>query len=496
MHLPARLQSFAVRLGPLAWLALAGLLGYVAFLWAHTSLQPGGADSSGYFNMARALTHRQLSVPVRTIEGLPASALPHFAYQPLGFRIDLAEETLTPTYPLGLPLLLAVSTATLGEEHGPRTLMVVHAIAALLLTGAIARQLGAGPRAAVLAAMLLAASPLFLQFSVQAMSDMPAMVWCAAALWLAGRRTTASAAAAGVAVGLAVLIRPTNLLVLPVVLLLARLDWRSWLALGAGGAPAAAVLLWFNHAAYGSSLATGYGEVGALFSTEWVPRTLRHYALWMPVCFSPLLLALTAAGWTEVPFRRARLAHGLFALLMLGLYSAYYHTHETWWYLRFVLPIGPSLLALSCLGGERLLARRPASWRWRLAAAGVVALAFAPAWHWNERYKPYLVGRDERIYLDAVRFARGSVPPGAVILTMQASGALFHGADQIIVRWDNLDDAWPKVRAAAEAAGRPIYAILFDFEVREAFAGPTPGNWHQLAGIRHLSLWRLDPPAP
>lgn len=496
MHAPDRSPSPPARQRGRAWLGLAALACYAVFLWQHTSLQPGGADSSGYFNMTRALTEEQLRTPARTLEGLPVAEMPAFTYQPLGFHLERERGTLIPTYPFGLPLLYAAGETLGGTAMGPKLLMVAHALVGLLLTFGLARQLGAGPFAALLAAALLAASPLYVQYSIQAMSDMPALVWCAAALWLAARGSVATAAGAGFAVGLAVLIRPSNLLVLPAALLLLRRRPADWIALGAGGVPAAAALLAFNQAAYGSPFLTGYGQVGALFSLEWIPVTLRHYAQWLPAVISPLLLAIPAAGWRETGLGGPRLVHGSFAIAVLGFYVGYYHTHETWWYLRFILPAAPSLLVLGVLGLERLWRRRPPTPGWRAVAVTVALLALAQSVHWNRHFATTAVGLDERLYVEAVRLVQERTPDNAVVLTMQTSGALFHGTDRILVRWDMLENSWPRVRAAAVDAGRPIYAVLFEFEVNDARERLAPDRWEKLEQIRHLSFWRLTPANP
>lgn len=481
-----------LRAGWLTWLGLIAFAAYGYFCWRNTWTMPGGADSSGYFNLARCLAQGEIRVPVRAIEGLSGNAAPAYAYIPLGFIPDNGVATMTPTYPLGVPLLFMIGTRVFGSLYGTDLVLWFHTLAAVALVYALARQAGATQAGALIGTAALAASPLFLTYAFQAMSDLPALAWCAAALWLAGRRTLPSALLAGFAAGGAVLVRPSNAVLFPALLFALGLDWRRLLAFGAGGLPCAVALAFFNRAAYGSPFASGYGDVGGLLSFEWVPMTLAHFARWLPALLSPLMLLAFAAPWVARQQRTALLVHGLAALGVFGFYAFYYHTHETWWYLRFVLPAFPSLIVLAVLAGEKLLARlasRAARLSLTLLAA---ALVIGNGVAWSRHFEVRSAGRNERIYGKAIQLARELTPPNAVVLAMQTSGSLFYATDRTIVRWDTLEGAWPRVRDAALAAHRPIYAVFFDFEVERAFATDTPGRWTKLHQHEQLSVWRLD----
>lgn len=494
MHAAPRPNSPWLRLAG-AWrgAALIGLALYAAFLWRHASIQPGGSDSSGYFNLARLMTEGRLHVPARTIEGLPLKDMPAFAYLPLGFRPTGDGVTITPTYPPGLSGFFAASAVGFGWEVGPKLVLMLHAIAGVFLTYGLARQAGVRPVTAALGGLLLAASPLYLQLSVYAMSDLPAMVWCAAALWLAGRGTICAAGVSGLAVGIAVLIRPSNVFVLVPVVLALGLNWRRLVALAAGGAPAAVTFGWFNFAAYGSAVATGYGDVSSLFSREWVLPALAHYARWLPMALSPLVVLAVGLPWRWMHERRAVLVHGTWIVGLFGFYAFYYHTHEVWWYLRFVLPAFPSLLVAIVLVADALASRwsvRTQAVAWPLAAA----LALANGNFWEKRYALRHTGEGEKVYHDAIALVSAQVPARGVIVTMQASGALFWGTPNTLLRWDNIDDAWPKAVAGAQRAGQPVYALLFEFEEKDAFGVKTPGRWTKMQTHERFALWRYDGP--
>lgn len=82
---------------------------------------------------------------------------------------------------------------------------------------------------------------------------------------------------AGVALALAVLTRPTNILALAPVAVCLGASPRRWLWLIAGGAPGATLLGYFNFAAYGSAITTDYGDARSLFGLRNVPSALWHY---------------------------------------------------------------------------------------------------------------------------------------------------------------------------------------------------------------------------
>lgn len=496
MHLRPRLHALLHSAGLLRAGLLLGLLWAGWFTWTHAVVLPGGADSSGYYNAAHTLLAGATQQPAREIAGLRMAEMPHFTYVPLGFIPSPEKSALIPTYPIGLPLLFAGSATLLGWETGPKVVIVLHALAGLLLCYLLARSAGLSPAVAALPALALAVSPVQVMFSLQAMSDVPALTWCTLALLMAQRRGPGATLAGGFAIGMAVLIRPTNALIfIPVAIALGG-DGRRWLLCGLGGLPAAGALAAFNWLAYGSPLATGYGSaLSTLVSLEWVPRTLLHYMLWIPVTASPLILALLAAPKAGAMDRRTLWMHAGWIVPVAAFYATYYHTHETWWYLRFLLPVYPSLLVLAAAGGAALVTRFRPAWLAALwAAAAVVILVNGVAW--NRHFDSHHAGFHERLYPRAIRFIEDRVPADAVVVSMQLSGVLYRQTDYTLVRWDTLDGHWPRVRDALAAQGRPVYAALFAYELDYGFHERVPGNWVKLAEFDVVSLWKLEETAP
>ena len=93
---------------------VAGLLLYAALLYSLIGAVPGGSDNSGYFNEARLFDQGRIHTPMRTLPGVAPADIPYL-YIPLGFKpAPGMDATMVPTYPPGLPLLLAPAARLFG----------------------------------------------------------------------------------------------------------------------------------------------------------------------------------------------------------------------------------------------------------------------------------------------------------------------------------------------------------------------------------------------
>jgi hypothetical protein len=111
---------------------------------------------------------------------------------------------------------------------------------------------------------------------------------------------------------------------------------------------------------------------------------------------------------------------------------------------------------------------------------------------WIRRFDLFSLKTGEAIYREASLGAAAIVPPGAIIVSMQMSGALKYYADRPVARWDALrPDRFGGLRAAARARGLGLYALLWPFEEAD-FAGRLPGAWKRIGVWRDITLWRLD----
>jgi len=466
-------------------------------------MEAAGADSSGYLNEARLIAQRRLEVPQPAPPGLPSGLAPAWAFVPLGFR-PTAAGRMVPTYPIGLPFLISLTPPLPGWDSAPGPVICLHALLGLLLMYILGRQFALSHGSSLLAVLILAASPLFLLGSEQALSDVPALTWCAGAVSfaLAARRRRAWGVAAGLALSVAVAIRPTDLLVLaPIAVALGTTGW-AWAALALGALPGLAGLGLVQRELYGSAFATGYGNIGPLFSARYLLPTLGEYAWALPVLLTPAVLLAAALPWT------ARGAGRRTVLLMLtwigafaGFYACYYCTHEAWWYLRFLLPAFPPLIIGALAVGEALLRRRGSSLSPRAALiAGVGAVVWGAVG--TAELRVLSIPQADRSYPAAVHWMKGHLPPRAIVAAMQASGSVYHESAFPVLRYDQLAGGRPAAAAfAAIAQALPggatsLYALLAPFEVRPALEQAMPGHWSLVEVIGDWTLWHLEDLAP
>jgi len=460
----------------------------------------GGSDSSGYMNHARLMAEGRVRLAARTIPGLPAASAPPYLYVPLGFRPARTGEGLVPTYPSGLALFVLAMKPLGGWRHAGDLAIILHSIAGLVATYAVCRALGLGARWALLGAAMVAVSPVYLFMSLQAMSDVPSLCWTAAAILAAlkSRERPAWALAAGAAVAVDVLLRPANLLAVVPLAVAFGLSPRRWILFLAGGLPGALFFAAHSHAAYGSFLATGYGDATRSFSWGFVPGTLLHYARWLPALFTPLVVLALGLPWARGASRWSKCLLGSWILIFAAFYSTYLCTHEAWWYLRFLLPAAPALVAASLLVLRGLLARAPGSLdpgRSLGALLAALALVAISSGWWVHRLYVLNIGKEELRYGRVTDWMQANVPRDAVCLSMQASGAIVYFTEFTIIRWDMLNkDNAGRVEAAVRAAHRPLYAVLFPFELDDsgALSRHMPGRWVRVGRVDAVTIWWRD----
>ncbi len=490
--------AFAERWPFVALMVMLAL--YAAFLARFSTQVAGGADSSGYLNSARLLAAGQLQSTLRVPDVIAAAEpeLNRVHFTPHGFFPHQDPAHLPPTYPPGIPLQFALAGKLLGWTAGPLAVELLVALGALALCYLVGRECGLGRWSAIAGAVILGLSPLFLFSSLQPLSDTAAATWSLAAIWSAlrlhrtGRLTWA--AAAGATFAMAVLVRPTNTVLLPALWVLIGLHWRRLLAFGLAGLPAALWLGYYNHTLYGAATRSGYGDWYSSFGAEYFGPTALHFAHWLVLLLPAVLLpAALVAGLLRPLRQRSLCVLALWFGAVAGLYSFYTVSHEAWWCLRFILPAFPPLIIAGLLTLQQLTSR------WRIGGLVVSAILVAwsalGSWHWTRQLGVLWTATYESAYQEAAETARRTLPPDALVVAGYISGAVYFYTDLPMLRWDLVEPADFKRYAATMAkAGRPVFALIFEAEEKDALAGHVRGDWTRIGTVRNVGLWRLNSP--
>ena len=493
-----------------AWAAVLGVLLVAYLAWLSPLIAPyaGGSDSSGYLWSARLLRHAMLSARVDVPSRFPLEVVGPGVFVPLGGKLRPGTLELVPTYPTGLPLHIAAASLLVSEESAVKAVLLFAAGGTLCVLYLLGREAGLTRLWAGAACLLIACSPLFAFLAVQPLSDVLATLWAETAVlgaWLT-RRRRAFAVFAGASLGVATLVRPTNLLLLLPVAVALPATPGNYARLLTGALPFAAFLMEFQALAYAHPLASGYGDVSSAFSWNNVGSSLRHYMIWLPQLASWLVVLVPAAWWGwRGDLMRWRLIAGAWLLAIFGAYAFYVLTSETWWYLRFVLPAFPPLIIAGLVGLKeitRAVAQRVTRVGWPrvVDAAATVAIATCVgALVRGPQFDSYRsVKSDEGVYREALKLMTLETPPHAPVLMVQMTGAANYYAPTIrFLRFDRLTpNAWHAVRTWQAREGVAIEAALFPFEQEQMFPGGRPllpCAWQPRGRYRYVTFWECPP---
>jgi len=461
-------------------------------------------------------------------------------FSPLGYRPGVGADEIVPTYPLGLPAVMAVLRLPFGETGA---YLAVPLLAALLVLGAywLAARVHS-PIAGLVAAALTATSPIVLFEGVQPMSDVPSATWVVLAILAARGERWPSAVAAGACLGMVGATRPNLAPVGAVVMacaawpvvarpqagtpdsglapsLLRRLRWGRVVLTGLGLAPVIGTAMLGQIQLYGSPFATGYGSLDQYFTRANIVQNISDYA-WRIAIGETALLVLAAgavivwlarrssstwpsgehAAWARV--RRGGVAE-LAAIaaatmaVMLGLYLPY-GIFPDWAYLRFLLPGLATLFVLAGALVATSASKLPAWLGGPLLAVALIAACLA-----NIRIATFQQAFNLHRYDSRFRtvgmYLRETLPRNAIVVTFQESGAIRYYTGVPILRWDyvpvDLDDAINGLRAHG------LYPMLVveDWErplLREKFPKSRFAalDWTPRANIGETThVWIYDP---
>ncbi len=475
----------------LPWLLL---IAYAVFLFPFVDSIAGGADSSGYLNSARLLMGGRLNFPPREIPGIAAGVQ---LLAPLGFHANL-KGLIAPGYPVGLPLMLAAAGKVVSLQYAIPLVIMGNLLLGVFFTKRLAETCGLSRNWSWVAATLVAFCPLYVFMGLQPMSDVPSLAWVTGALYfaLASRERPSMALWAGMATAVAVLLRPANAIcVLPAALGLGW-SWRRLATWAIGGLPGALFAGWYDFHLYGNPFLTGYGDVSSAFSVHWAGTTLTSYAQWIPVYLTPAIWLALLGPWIG-PFNpRSRIALAATAAAYLGFYAFYSYTHESWWFLRFVLPAFPALAILALGGLLGLLQRAGSNAAGRpgllIGAAAVLPGLFAFNIFYQYSRLPILhANRGDNVYRDCALWIGEHASKEATVICFQGSGSMVYYTDLPIIRSEGFSEhaVGEIVRKLADLK-RPVYALVVQYDAMPPI-GHLPGRWESVACFDQARIWKL-----
>jgi hypothetical protein len=452
---------------------------------AYMSTVASGADGSGYVSEADRFLHGPLKPPQPWVGEVPWPN-PRWTFSPLGYRPveDTPPYAQAPTYAPGLPLLMA-GAKLLGGQAGLFLVVPISAGILVLSTFGIGRRLR-GPPCGLMAAWLVATSPIVLVMLVFPMSDLPVAAAWTTAVWCLLGAGPVSAIGAGLCAALAITIRP-NLVFLAALMslwYLLRVDGPGWairrrardlVLFSAGVLPGPLFIAALFSYLYGSPFESGYGGFADMLELKNVPVNLQLYFGWAMGAqglFTVAGLVGLLVPWVW-PAGNARRAMGLFAAMFLAITAEYvfYQVFSDWSFLRFFLPAWP-LLAIGAAGVATVVYDRlPEAARWTVVA-GLIAVGGIGVQTARERYA-FDLWHGNRRYTAAAVLIQSIAPPNSLIFTMEHSGSVRYYSGFIPLRFDELPEDWlDRSLDWLASQGVHCYAVLDEWElpkIRERF---------------------------
>ena len=434
-----------------------------------------GPDASGYVSQAERWANGSLTraAPSWTRQAPWGDAT--FTASPVGYRPGIQRSTIVPFYAPGFPLMMAPVVRLAGRDAALHVVPLLGA-ATVWVTFLLGRWM-AGPWAGAVASLFMLTSPIFLVMLVSSMSDVPAALCWAAALFFALRPGRRAALASGAACALAILTRPNTAPLAAVVGLVVVADGGARLARGAwfsvAAASGAGLIAYLNWRWFGSPLYSAYGALEDIYRLSRVLPNTKTYTGWLLDTETPLLLLAFAAPWVlgraGLPRWRVWLVIVVFPIVTLLLYVPYREWYE-WAYLRFLLPAFPPLLSGIAAMLVRLLPEGP---RRPLAAACVTVIVTAFVYH-GVRYDDgwRRLANMERRYVRALDYV-ARLPQQAVFVSLTHSGTLAYYGERDVLRWEacapaDLDRAVAYLRGhdinvyvVADEGERPLFLAYF-----------------------------------
>ncbi|MGB1252470.1 MAG: glycosyltransferase family 39 protein [Candidatus Promineifilaceae bacterium] len=483
-------------------LVCAGLFLLLQITFKQGSAVAMGSDSSGYLNNAEIISQGQFSRSIRITPEFEQAGFHPWHFVPLGMRVHPADASrAVSTYPVGLSLLNAAVHLVVSDWYvSPKVVNVILTVISFVGMYFLGRVLGFSDYLSLVGVAFLACNPLFVTYTMQTMSDMPSTCCGIIAIVLAfyAKKSDMAAAGAGLAFGLAVLVRPTNIVFIIPILIALPFQLSTWIKFMLGGVPMGGLYFVSNKAMYDSFIASSYGDLSALFKFEYFPDRVKHFAFWFTSFLRPALMIGTLYGFVQLFVSRKKhyAVMFLWAAPTLVLYAFYFFSDETWWYTRFVLPTLPALIIMGLLAWHKLSQNE--LWSPSIALMSWFALPVALlvlSFH-QDTYRILQVEPMDAYIADAFEAVDQHVSREDLLLADFFSGAVYFYTDYGAFRTPAL---MSRERAAAAAdtllmQGNTIY-LLHNPVFETAILGGvySAENWREVDSGPHWALWQFNP---
>jgi hypothetical protein len=415
-------------------IAAAAVLASIAVAVRYGIFAAGGADAYGYVSQALLWASGRLVMPDPMAPLEPALGS---AVVPLGYQLGRTAGTIVPSYSPGLPMAMALALKVAGRP------VALYYVVPLLggLTVWLTYVLGARvdrPVTGMMAAILVAFSPIFMFHTLEPMSDVPATAWWMLAWVFALSPRRFGPIGSGLAVSAAVLTRP-NLAPLAIVILVvvaaAAPRARRVVLFAAGALPGCVIIAVINAHLYGSPLLSGYGPVETLYAWSRWKRNLQHYTGWLVELNTPGILLAFLAPVAARP--RRWIAMLAFFMVLFASYL-WYETFDNWPFLRFLLPAIPLLFILTSAVIVRGVETLPIGFR---TAAVFLVCTLLPIWYVmkSNNILVFSIRQAEHRYVAVGKYLGHALPSNAVVLSMVESGSVRLYSGRLTVRWDSFE---------------------------------------------------------
>jgi hypothetical protein len=454
---------------------------------AYGSRALGASDTYGYVSQAELWLDGHLRIDQAFARDMPWPQAA-WTFSPFGYRPDPRDDRwMVPTYSPGLPMLLAAAKK-IGGQGAMFSVVPMCAGLLVLATYGLGRRLQADV-VGFAGACLVAVSPVALGHAMNAMSDVPVAAAWAGAFYVMLGRGIASALAAGLLSGAAIVIRP-NLAPLAAVLGLhyvfkisnaraRRSALGHLLAFAVAASPGPLAVASINQHLYGSPFFSGYGRLDELFAWSRVASNLRLYLGWLMEAHTAVVIVGLAAIffpvrrlWPRTTDRKVFVVIGVFVAIVWLIYCAWL-LFDTWWFSRFLLPTWPFMM-LGVAAVAAAVFRLESLW-WRravligLTILGVIQVRFADA------RGVFDIGRNEQRNVVIAQMHRQMTEPNSVTIAMIHSGSIRYYAGRMTLNWAHLDGSWlDRAVDWLRDHGVRTYVVIEDWELpefRQRFAG-------------------------